>query len=777
MASNSQSGLKSQFNALFGKERPGPSYPKLPEVNTTSGESQRPGLYVSGEAAGDPLLKVGLNAGYDWIEHIAPELESYRDKGEVEYDVIIIGCGATGFAAANRAHERGLSYLVLESERFCTLVQNFTKGKPLFNEPHSLEQKGSIWFEECNKEELLEQWNAHRERISLNLHEFEKVTDITGGEGVFAVHSEKAQYTASRVLIAIGKSGNPRKAGVPGESENAQKIYHFLADPDVYREKNILIYGGGDVAAEATLALCDHNSVTLATIDQSFIFPKKRNIDAMLAKQEEGKLTIHYDTRLAAIEAQKATLQNQSTEEKWDTDNDVVFEMIGAIPSLGFFKKVGLQLANSWTGNPWIAGFVTLASLAGLIVWAWEIGAESAGLISTVSGLGFLGGLALLAFMGTKGNRWAWLGLTLLISYTMYAAKTSSPHFPFHWIGAERIAAYLGSGIIGWFVPKAVIALQGAPSFWYSALYTFLVVFFGIKAMKRWGTSYNDDYQKKRYLSIMAFQVVFFIVVNLILSVVIGEYYWRGWGLYQPFPLFFNTFFWWYPGDPQSIKWFFIGFGLFLTFILIPVFVRRHGMRFCTWVCGCGGLAETLGDTWRHLAPKGAKSQKWEFMGPLMVVWAFISLAVIALAFGTDGNNIAWKSYDYIVDFWLVAVIPIGLYPFFGGKVWCRYWCPLAHYMKFLSKWYGKLQIVSNNKCITCTQCSKYCQVGVDVMHFAKNQIPFDNTNSSCIHCGICITVCPVDVLSFHTLNGKEPALPSEPGLKIEKPGIELLGG
>jgi polyferredoxin len=199
-------------------------------------------------------------------------------------------------------------------------------------------------------------------------------------------------------------------------------------------------------------------------------------------------------------------------------------------------------------------------------------------------------------------------------------------------------------------------------------------------------------------------------------------------------------------------------------------------MRFCTWVCGCGGLAETFGDMWRELSPKGLKSRKWEFMGPLVMVWSFISLAVIVFVYNSAGDNDTWAAYDYVVDFWLVAVIPIGLYPFFGGKVWCRYWCPLAHYMKFLSKWYGKLQIVSNDKCITCTQCSKYCQVGVDVMEFAKNQIPFDNTNSSCIHCGICITVCPVNVLSFHTINGNEPPLPSEPGMKISSSGITLLG-
>jgi len=69
--------------------------------------------------------------------------------------------------------------------------------------------------------------------------------------------------------------------------------------------------------------------------------------------------------------------------------------------------------------------------------------------------------------------------------------------------------------------------------------------------------------------------------------------------------------------------------------------------------------------------------------------------------------------------------------------------------MQLWSKWFGKLRIVSNDKCITCGECSRYCQVGIDVMGFAKNHQEFSNKNSSCIHCGICITVCPMDVLSF----------------------------
>ena len=499
--------LRNEVRILTQPEKPGPSYPVLPDIDEATGETRRPGLYILGEAAGEPLLKVALNRGFEWIERVKTEAEQLRNKSGQDYDVIIVGCGATGFAAANKAHEEGLSYLVLDSGKFCNLIESFTKGKVLFNEPHSMPQKGTIWFEESTKEELLERWWEHAKSIDLNLNEYEAVEDITGRKGQFEVHTTKAKYSAALVLVAIGKSGNPRKAGVPGESENAQRIHHFLADPDVFSQQDIVIYGGGDVAAEASLALCDTNKVTLVTIDKSFVFPKKRNIDLMLSKQKEGKLDIHFDTRLKAINSDSVELEHQTSGDESKLAADTVFEMIGSVPPVGFFRKIGVGIANAWTGNKWIALLVSVISLAGLSWWTWDIGTQGGATAGWIGGLVFIGALATLVYLGTKRNRFAWLGFTLILSYVIYAAKGSTPHYPFHWIGAERIAEFLGTGFLGWFVPKAVIALKGAPSFWYSLLYTFLVVFFGIRAMRRWGTAYDDKYQRNRYITIMAFQL------------------------------------------------------------------------------------------------------------------------------------------------------------------------------------------------------------------------------------------------------------------------------
>ena len=105
--------------------------------------------------------------------------------------------------------------------------------------------------------------------------------------------------------------------------------------------------------------------------------------------------------------------------------------------------------------------------------------------------------------------------------------------------------------------------------------------------------------------------------------------------------------------------------------------------------------------------------------------------------------------YRILADVWLVGILPVTLYPFLGGKIWCRYWCPLAKLMHLYSRWFGKFKITANDKCIACGECSRNCQVGIDVMNFALKQNELNNRNTSCIGCGICVSVCPMDVLSF----------------------------
>ena len=264
------------LGTLTSKKRPEPSYPTVPQV-AESGESTVRGLYLTGDVGGIPLIKLGLNQGVELIERLQAELGAPDDDPEL-LDVLIVGAGSSGLGAAMRAHELGMRYQVLESECIAMTVVNMYKGKILFAEPENLPNKSSLWFEECTREELLERWRRQIEEHGLNVTEHEKVVDIRKRSGEFRVESTHGKYRARRVLLSVGKAGNPRKAGVPGELEYADKLFHGLSDPEDFSGQKILVYGGGDVAAEAALALCKNNDVTMITIDKELTFPKKRNV-------------------------------------------------------------------------------------------------------------------------------------------------------------------------------------------------------------------------------------------------------------------------------------------------------------------------------------------------------------------------------------------------------------------------------------------------------------------------------------------------------------------
>ncbi len=283
----------------------------------------------------------------------------------------------------------------------------------------------------------------------------------------------------------------------------------------------------------------------------------------------------------------------------------------------------------------------------------------------------------------------------------------------------------------------------------YPILYSLLVVGFGVVAMRKYATEYNDKRQSRRYLSMMLFQVVFFTVLPLFVIRNGGS-----WGLAYVWPLSVRPGNW---ADWAHTKPFYLAWVLFITLIGLPLVVWFRGKSYCTWVCGCGALAETVGDRWRHYSPKGKNNtarerQIYYLTGFAVAATLLVALGVDHLGAGITISNI----YGLSVDLALIAILPIAFYPFLGGKIWCRFWCPAVGLMNLFHrakpKWIRTFGIASRKeRCIACGMCDRFCEVGVPVKSFALKGQFFDMGNSSCISCGICLAVCPTRVLSFST--------------------------
>ncbi|MEE9253143.1 MAG: 4Fe-4S dicluster domain-containing protein, partial [Thermodesulfobacteriota bacterium] len=483
----------------------------------------------------------------------------------------------------------------------------------------------------------------------------------------------------------------------------------------------------------------------------------KDNESLLNQRVSEGKIELILNSQVKELGEREAKIEvdKGGHKESLAVPYDHAFILIGADIPRQFLKSLGIKLENEWEGSIERTAALTLATLVGL----WIFGGHASLLGADLSQIPLWAGLLIaagsiggLVRSGLKGDRYAWLGVWFLVLYTIYGAKVGrgNEFWPFKNWGYELLSFF-----------------DRPWSFWYTVMYTALMTAFGIQALKRWGLDRKDRFQIWRYISLLSFQWVFFFLIpeflfqwavkyqwvgeRLASDPAFAEQAWRSYGLVYAWPLFFYTFFY----NPHMI-W--VVWGVTLTFVLIPILVIWHGKRYCSWICGCGGLAETFGDRWRHLAPKGKTSIKWEWMNWAVLVFA-VAVTVAMLSrdtFTLLRNPAQWtvNIYRLFVDIWLVGILPVTLYPFLGGKIWCRYWCPLAKIMQIQSKLFtklgfGKFKITANNKCISCNECSRNCLVGIDVMRYALKQDTLDNTTSSCIGCGICVTVCPVDVLSF----------------------------
>ena len=720
-------------------------------------ESNVKGLHIIGDLAGAPVIKLAMGQGVEIIDYIAEVLGGSSKDADV-LDVLIVGAGAAGLNAALRAQEKGLRYVLLEKEKIANTIENFPDGKWIYAEPDSTPAKGKLWLDGARKEDLIERWHQIVRDNDLDIRTEEPLERLEKqADGSFLATTDNGTYRARRVVLATGQRGNPRKLKVPGE--DLEEVYHALYSPRKYHDEQILVVGGGNSAVEAALTLSERNKVVLSYRGAEFARLFKDNRQQLDRAIADGKIEVVLHSNVQRFESGKAVLEVDSGghQEEREVAIDHAFVLIGAELPVRFLKSLGIRLENEWDGTPLWATILTAATFLGLWFLGPALGGAaplerdlgSAGTLA--GGLAALLGVAGLVAKGFKGDRWSWLGLSFFVWYSIYGIKVGS---------GQEFWPYKGWGY------DSMSFFERPWAFWYTVLYTALMTIFGLQALKRWGLDRRDRFQVWRFTSLLAFQWIFFFLVPEFLFQWAVEYQWvgeklasdpqfadqawRSYGIVYAWPLFFYT--WLY--DPHQI-W--VVWGVALTFGIIPLFVLFNGKRYCSWICGCGGLAETFGDRWRHLAPKGKTSIKLEGMGTAVLIFA-AALTVVMLVKDTYGlyKTADWGLYGYriLVDVWLVGILPVTVYPFMGGKVWCRYWCPLAKMMQFTSQLWTRLglsrfHIVANDKCIACNECSRNCQVGIDVMQYALKQETLDNATSSCIGCGICVTVCPMDTLSY----------------------------
>ena len=132
-------------------------------------------------------------------------------------------------------------------------------------------------------------------------------------------------------------------------------------------------------------------------------------------------------------------------------------------------------------------------------------------------------------------------------------------------------------------------------------------------------------------------------------------------------------------------------------------------------------------------------------MGLKIAAWSGVGWA--QTGFNEAAQTFPFVNYSWFVDLLLAGVLGYGLYFWFSGRVWCRFFCPLAALMHIYHR-FGRFAILADKKkCISCNVCTSVCHQGIDIMSFANKGAPMKDPQ--CVRCSACVQECPTGVLSF----------------------------
>jgi thioredoxin reductase/Pyruvate/2-oxoacid:ferredoxin oxidoreductase delta subunit len=314
---------------------------------TSEYETSVPNLFIAGELGGLALVKNAVNQGRECVDLIARRLaDTPHGLAAAEvYDVLIVGAGPAGISASLRAIEKKLNYVTIERDEIGGTVAKYPRQKLVMTSPVEFPMYGKFKKLELSKENLLAFWNTVLERADFQPRTQEAVEHIQrDSDGLFTIRTQKGQYRAFGVVLALGRAGTPRKLGVKGE--DLPKVMYRLIEADHYINKKILVVGGGDSAVEAAMGLANQkgNLVTLSYRQGAFGRIKERNARRIEEFAKSGKVNVVLNSK--PVEFRTDSVMLEVGGERREIPNDFVWIFAGGIPPNDFLKSINIQFGT-----------------------------------------------------------------------------------------------------------------------------------------------------------------------------------------------------------------------------------------------------------------------------------------------------------------------------------------------------------------------------------------------------------------------------------------------
>jgi len=266
--------------------------------------------------------------------------------------VLVIGAGPTGLACGIEAQRAGFTVLVVDKGCVVNSLFNYPANMTFFTTPELLEI-GDVPFSSAHqkptREEALEYYRKVADHYHLPVAQYQRVETVTGQDGAFYVTTTDklgriCDYKTRKLIVATGYYDLANQLGIPGE--DLPKVFHYYREPHPFYDTDVLVIGGKNSAAIASLDLWRHGArVTLVhrgpKLHQHVKYWILPDIENRIKNKE---IKAYFQTSVLEIEPDTVTLK--TPEGVMRLRNDFVLALIGYHPDYDFLRAMGIELSS-----------------------------------------------------------------------------------------------------------------------------------------------------------------------------------------------------------------------------------------------------------------------------------------------------------------------------------------------------------------------------------------------------------------------------------------------
>jgi thioredoxin reductase (NADPH) len=269
-------------------------------------------------------------------------------------DIIIVGGGPCGLAAAIALNKKGLNPLIIEKGNIVNAIYHYPTHQTFFSSSEKLAIGEVPFITENHKPKRNQALVYYREvvkREKLRINKYEKVTEIIKNEdSSFKVITDKSLYSAINIVIATGYYDHPNFMEIPGE--DLSKVSHYFKEAHPFFDMDVAVIGGKNSSVDAAIELVKagarvtvlYRGLEYSPSIKPWVLPE---FEALV---KTGMVNMVFNAAVKEItEGFIVYDQNGKTVKE---KNDYVFAMTGYRPDHAFLKKMGVKIEEE-TGRPY----------------------------------------------------------------------------------------------------------------------------------------------------------------------------------------------------------------------------------------------------------------------------------------------------------------------------------------------------------------------------------------------------------------------------------------